>query len=474
MIRRVGSEIRNGYFDKSFLRQFAGNMLQQRNFEAYGNDTQIWIVPYTTTKDEKSLGLVVSRHIKDEDNYFDIPLMVLTNPSRYGRYIGSIDMVESLEVDKNQSRERHHVPVSDFLSAHPELIVSSQAGVVEVKDPTIKVQEVEENGRIVRVANKELPGVDNHTTAYLKDNNGKVFLSVTDEPAIARHLFSSRSKGVFSTDSDAGLSTLDYGYYDLMGIQSKVSFRLLHDSILKIANVNLKDYQTGNSRIKDISEICSLQDLVDNTVTDSKGNRRQLVSYGKAGMILSLACLNSKNAAFSVYNKLSPIISKSTKYKYMYTMTLRGNDKTYTIGLVNGYYRVGSFNKATGNFDVDSSIEFNIKANGFNPQLVFETLFGEGIIPSMHFTYNSFNLEKQTSFVRNESVNNELISILKDLTTQDVKNIDNVLGANEYKYGIYLDDKAQKESEGNDYYGILDPGTRVYWTDIEDVTTYTH
>lgn len=92
----------------------------------------------------------------------------------------------------------------------------------------------------------------------------------------------------------------------------------------------------------------------------------------------------------------------------------------------------------------------------------------------MHLTYNSFNTKTQTSFVRGMGVNNELVTILKGITVEDVANIDKFLESNEYRYGIYLDDKAQKGSEGNDYYGILDPGTRVYWTDIEDVATYTH
>lgn len=97
-------------------------------------------MPYTTTENGESLGLVVSRHIADPNDYFDIPLMVIINPTMYGRYTGTIDMVESFKVDRNPSRDRHHVLLPDFLAAHPELIVSSQAGVVEVKDPTIEVE----------------------------------------------------------------------------------------------------------------------------------------------------------------------------------------------------------------------------------------------------------------------------------------------------------------------------------------------
>lgn len=449
LTKKIGSEVRTGFYTPEFLSKISTDMGYRRTISSIFNkgQTQTWIVPY---KDD--LGLVVSRHYSnDGSKYFDIPLLIISNPTVFGQYTGTIDVVQQFKLEKLHDK---HISISDFKSNNSNVIVNSKMGIIQVKEEGVRA----------------VPGVNQKTSDYLKRNNGKVMVSVTDEPAIASHFFDDGPHGIYRTEKETGNSVRNRDRYDFMGVQCIATV----EQILDV----LKKYRELEGTFKeDVTDTVSSDNI--DLLKNDEGKIRQILPFKRAGILLTQAALVSKSVRFNLINFLNNVHEGTgkggDKFKNVHMMRLSGNGSEFDVANVDGFFTTGHYN-GVGEFIPDPLSKLQIEAKPDNFDKVLTTLFGENVIPiTQVFAYN-YNIKKGSSFSVFMSPNKQLSMFLSELTNPtEIQLLNEMTLSNGAIHGIYLDDKAKKESVAQgSYYGILDPGTRTYYTDVVKVANYTH
>ena len=465
----IGSNIRTGFYQSSLLgNMYNVNVGARMDFNKFSKgDTQLWIVPYTDNK-----GLLVSRHYhNDGKTYFDVPVLVINNPTLFGQYIGTIDIIKTLKLQKSSDGSR--ISTTDLQINNPSLKLSKTAGVVAVP-----------------IGNTTIRDVNGRTSVYLNSNNGKTFIPTTDETAIYNKYFIS-NRSIFTTDSITGDSVLGYGKYDFMGVQCSVSLETFLDTLNKyraIAGLQSRDIDADprtyfGSRAESKESVSS--DVIDNIdlIKSSQNQIRQLLPKDRAGQLMAAAVLSSDNIAFKLGTLLNKD-NKNKKYKQSYSLNLEyqfdeNTRLSYNIAVVNGQYVVANYNSTTGEYDIDSRIDLEMP---YNPKIdlreLTSKLFGKNIVPSISIGFNSFNTKTGFNYSRNNpfvTTNWALSTIFGEITPEEVtslkQNLKDWLG---WEHGIYFDDKTVKGSQAPDsHYLLLDPGNRTYYTDRTTVANYT-
>lgn len=274
-----------------------------------------WIVPY-----KNNLSLLVYRIYNTEGNYFDIPIMTIENNTYFGEYKGVISLITPDSITHTSGDT--HIPLQEFLQQN-KLYAGEKQGVITVRE------------------GQTLENVDEDTMEYLLNNVGKVMIPVTSEIAIKNSILDADlNYSIFKTSAD-GKSVTNYGEYALVGTQSLISFSELLDAINQYRKISgyKSDKEILINKNGESNELAPTDAIANAALLKSdgeKGRFRQLISKKKAGALLGIGAICSKNMRFALAGFLNPL--NTSRHKDIHWIELVLEDKKIGIGVIDGEY----------------------------------------------------------------------------------------------------------------------------------------
>lgn len=375
--------------------------------------------------------------------------MTIENNTYFGEYKGTIDLITADSIATTSGNT--HIPLQEFLQQN-KLYAGEKQGVITVREE------------------QTLENVDEKTAEYLLNNVGKVMIPITSEIAVKDSILDADlNYSIFKT-SPEGKSITNYGEYALVGTQSLISFSELLEAINQYRKISgyKSDREVLISKNGESNELAPTEAIANAALLRSDGERgqfRQIISKKKAGALLGIGALCSKNMRFALAGFLNPL--NTSGHKDIRWLELVLGDKRIGVGVINGEHHWVTYE----NGKLISHGKLGIKGGAvmsFNSlyKAAFGNDYNEKNIPEIYFrAAHDYKKDGETvHYEHNYSTNWVLSYAFENLAQSEIDNIVRISKNNIAKYGLFLDDKGVKDSVApNSYYSILDPGDRTYY-----------
>ena len=435
IVSNLSSAIRCGLYDKNNLAPLKIPVNIGRVLKPYlTENNSLWVIPY------KGKGLLISR-FSNGDDYFDIPIL-LTECKTFGKYTGNIKRVSTIKAISTKGKE--WISLSNLKAENPDVIINNIAGVATVSKEA-KTSDLNER-----------------SDQFIRDFNGKVINSITDEPAIAERSFN--SGGRYSNyKTSNGFTMVNCGDYANIGIHCAVSL----EELINILNQYKSLYTDNKMQFLYIgNEASDVADsnIVDNFsfIKDANGKVRQILPSERAGRILSLAAANMPEVSLKLSALLNPLQKGNKKTTRVLSLTI--NNSYHNIAVIGDSIIEGEYNNTTGEF-IPNITGIHIPNTPSGIQQLFNNIVNDKGVFSMRLIEFNHNLSTNKIFTGYTTTNWLLSTLLCDISNDNLVKLDNILKNDKFKHGIFLDDRGIKDDNAPGYYRVLDKGEREYYTD---------